>query len=566
MFYISILRGDKMVRFKHLKVPDHWQQYWTKYPEGYTILEALIDWVSQVDKMVDSQNNLLDSVEQFRVEIDDFIGQFDQNLQQKVVSVLEEWQHSGFLEIVISEALQTQIDDVEERVNNKVDLQTEVLLVNVPSDFDTLQSAIDVLSRKYAPNRTAFIINIEAGHKLTNGLIVENGDYGNFIIKSEDSVVELDSNYTGAIYEDPGAHSDIEDFLVIGVNARMPVLDCLIDMGNKGSVGYYATKSSSGEVTEGSGVINAPFVGIEARTSTISAQGTITSGSRYGYRAQQGGVLFAQESIAEDCIETAVLASRGSTINFASGSGRFSLGAGIIAQRSKVICMHANVSDTEGIAIQSSGASSISASSCIVSRSGRAFQAQGGSVIDATGAVANRCDRGLLATRGSTIIADNGEVNNCRGTALYALNNSKITFNKGYAENSGEVAIHSENASTIEARGARCSDSEDIGLFSEWASTINFAYGFCDNSKGASLVAMHSSTINAPYASVTGSEHDTAAVQSQFGSHINCVNADASGSVASFNVFAGSFIYARDAVGNSIQDENVLSDRGIVFR
>jgi hypothetical protein len=41
--------------FSPLNVPDQWNQYFTKYPQGYTILEALLNWVQQVDDMVDNQ-------------------------------------------------------------------------------------------------------------------------------------------------------------------------------------------------------------------------------------------------------------------------------------------------------------------------------------------------------------------------------------------------------------------------------------------------------------------------------------------------------------------------------
>lgn len=99
------------MKFNHLNVPTHWQNYWTRYPEGHTILEALIQWVSQVDSMVDNQNNLNDNVEQFRNEIELFVESFDDRLQTEVTQTLNDWQTSGFLAVVISSALQWQLDD-----------------------------------------------------------------------------------------------------------------------------------------------------------------------------------------------------------------------------------------------------------------------------------------------------------------------------------------------------------------------------------------------------------------------------------------------------------------------
>ena len=101
------------MKFNHLNVPTHWQNYWTRFPEGYTILEALIQWVSQVDNMVDNQNTLNETVETYGNRLDDFIGKFDGRLQEEVTHILSDWQNSGFLHFIISEALQNEIDDVK---------------------------------------------------------------------------------------------------------------------------------------------------------------------------------------------------------------------------------------------------------------------------------------------------------------------------------------------------------------------------------------------------------------------------------------------------------------------
>lgn len=92
------------MKFNHLNVPTNWQNYWSRYPEGHTILEALISWVSQVDSMVDNVNN-------WNEYLDSFVATFDKELQQTVTGTLSDWQDSGFLDVVISEALQWQLTD-----------------------------------------------------------------------------------------------------------------------------------------------------------------------------------------------------------------------------------------------------------------------------------------------------------------------------------------------------------------------------------------------------------------------------------------------------------------------
>ena len=113
-----------MKKFTHLHVPETWRHYWSKYPEGYTILESLLSWVSQVNDMVDKVNNLNLNVEDFRKELDSFIEQFDDNLKDEVISTLEDWQESGFLDIVINEALDTMYHEMNERLTAQANLNT----------------------------------------------------------------------------------------------------------------------------------------------------------------------------------------------------------------------------------------------------------------------------------------------------------------------------------------------------------------------------------------------------------------------------------------------------------
>lgn len=129
------------MKFNHLKVPNQWQHYWTKYPEGYTILEALIEWVSQVNKMVDNQNDL-------NKIVDNFVQTFDKNLQEKVIDTLREWQESGFLDIIIDEALQTQIDDVSDRLAQMTYNVFDYGAIGdgITDDSQAIQDAIDTIS------------------------------------------------------------------------------------------------------------------------------------------------------------------------------------------------------------------------------------------------------------------------------------------------------------------------------------------------------------------------------------------------------------------------------------
>lgn len=130
------------MKFNHLNVPTHWQNYWTRYPEGHTILEALLSWVKQVDDMVDSHNQNQTIIERFGERLDDFIKQFSTDMQQTIVSILSEWQTSGFLEVIIAEALQTEFDGYK-TLNEADKLTIRQDISNLLTDFGTLSESQD---------------------------------------------------------------------------------------------------------------------------------------------------------------------------------------------------------------------------------------------------------------------------------------------------------------------------------------------------------------------------------------------------------------------------------------
>lgn len=114
-------------RFNHLQVPDQYNQYFSKYPQGYTILEALLNWVQQV-------NDMTDNLTSWNTYLDEFVLTFDTDLQDKVTDTLSVWQSSGFLKIIIDQALQTQIDNTNAQLANKADKTEVFTMANMGQD------------------------------------------------------------------------------------------------------------------------------------------------------------------------------------------------------------------------------------------------------------------------------------------------------------------------------------------------------------------------------------------------------------------------------------------------
>lgn len=181
------------MKFEYLNRPTQWNETFTKYPHGMTIFESLASWLKQNDKMVDHINNWTDFIDLFIKEYrkwhSDFVGKWDKNLEKEVIKTLMDWQESGFLEVVIDEALQTQMDVLEEETHTKLEdfetqlaetmthlntgfhrvtgLSTDTTVDNLP----ILQFAIDTYQHILIP-RGVYYINI-VGLQIPSNRIIE---------------------------------------------------------------------------------------------------------------------------------------------------------------------------------------------------------------------------------------------------------------------------------------------------------------------------------------------------------------------------------------------------------
>lgn len=113
--------------YQHLNIPDQWNEYFSKYPNGYTILEAVINWAGQVNDMVDTLNSTEDYVNTFQTT-------FDTDLNSTVGDTLTEWYNDGKLATIIN---QTVFSDITNRLGELESLQS----VNF-ADYDSYKVAV----------------------------------------------------------------------------------------------------------------------------------------------------------------------------------------------------------------------------------------------------------------------------------------------------------------------------------------------------------------------------------------------------------------------------------------
>lgn len=63
--------------------PYHLKEFWTKYPQGLTIYEALLNWVDQVNLLIDANNLLVDEVDVIRQNYESYVSGVNEVLTSK---------------------------------------------------------------------------------------------------------------------------------------------------------------------------------------------------------------------------------------------------------------------------------------------------------------------------------------------------------------------------------------------------------------------------------------------------------------------------------------------------
>ncbi len=378
--------------------------------------------------------------------------------------------------------------------------QETLLTVNIPTDYSTIQAAIDDLSTLSVKQGAIIDIVIETGHNPTAGVRVENGDYGHFRISSVDATVTLPAGFPA---------TDV----IKGVNARMPVLNCKINAGGFGLSGYVADQASFGAVTSGSGVINAARHGLLAdNASTVYANDTSWNGAsqssndwsgilswgsrimaegadvrssawygaqaaaggilsfrgglastagRYGVRATNMGFIDAREAIVNGCAIYGIYAYIGSTINCMGATASNNGTANIIALRSSTIdaSIEGGVSTTcdgggSTASVQASFNSRIHAGGISISNSNNhGILAESGSVVTAPTCTINSVgSQGVRATSSSTINVVNSTISNA-ATGARAVTSNISVRSVGFSSITNE-AVFIEAGANVQADGA----------------------------------------------------------------------------------------------------------------
>jgi hypothetical protein len=207
-----------MARFNHLNVPGQWQQYWTQYPEGYTIMEALINWTGQIDTMTDNVNNWNDY-------LDKFVLSFDKDLQGTVRSTVDIWKTDGTLDQLVNGTLFPELYPYTIQEEEKYTLKTEHyydpgkpleywVTTITPKDSEALKT---LLKKDYAASKDEHYDTFakEAVHKNAHR------NKARFAINASGWIPSQDSRMVGVQVKDGVVHKNtdpsLQDWYTLGV-------------------------------------------------------------------------------------------------------------------------------------------------------------------------------------------------------------------------------------------------------------------------------------------------------------------------------------------------------------
>jgi hypothetical protein len=438
--------------------------------------------------------------------------------------------------------------------------------VNVPTDFATVQAAIDALSRVKMRHKARILVKLAAGVTWST-LQLENGDFSQFVIQSVDAEVPVPTGFNGNI--------------IRGINADMPTLDCLINAANQsagegiwlsgvstmvinpgkgvknswgtGLLGYLGPRvAAQGSIFTGNARNNTTGAGITAWGAYIDASdGDVSHAGYYGAQAAHGGTLTFERGKANDVYRYGIRGSDAGIIDFSEGEAHRAGVYGIYAFQNS----HINAPGAMATECGTANATCVNASTLNIRQAdlrnslGHGLLTSSG-LVDAFGAQFDGANNdGINATGGAIVYAGGATAAGCTGRGYYAAQGAQIAASLAVASNCSS-GFYAERKGVIEAEGGTATGCAFDGAIVDTMGEINI-----------------------PGATLTGNSRSGA--RALAGGKINVTNSqcrkvvgvdDTGTSTADIQAFTGANIIAHGAVGGANRAINTLSTQGIVYR
>lgn len=426
------------------------------------------------------------------------------------------------------------------------------LTIRIPSDYPTLQSAIDDIHGRIIPAQGVIVdLLIEAGHEITDGIAVVRGDYSYFSVSSTDPVVTISASF-------PSTHS-----ILFARSAAGPALNCLVDChGQVVANGVYLWKNSRASVGPNCGVINVGGgAGGTANgtgallveqcdldgSGTAGDDGCNFSGNSYRNVWVTKGSRFNGEKGVFDNGggDWGVFVSRGSVFNAPLCSVSGCANTAVRSNRSIVVAMGARINDNGQAGLFLDGNS-------LVNMSERA-----GVVTE----VKRNASNGLVV-QASRVHFEGADISENGGNGVDIQKASNGNFDLCLINNNGNNGILN-NGSYVSAVSSTINGSSAHGCQTTNGGSSNLRLASIDLSGGNGLLAESGSKISAFNSSVTNSA--TNGARAADGSHIVVSNGSITGSFAGFDlsISRGSQINSNNTTTTNGSGSPDLSDASV---
>lgn len=454
-------------------------------------------------------------------------------------------------------------------------IKEETITYQIPSDYATLQAAVDALSPLGPTDRAN--LNIESGHQPASGISVVNGNYSGFRITSTDAEVTLSGSFgTSGIF-------------IRAINAQAPVLACIVNANSQLGTGYRVENNSTGYIEAGCGIKNVWGSGLLAfKACTVYAEDTIWTGCAINNATGSGitawaSVVYAARSDVSDSGYYGAQSAHGGILNFQLGKADRAFRYGVRATDGAYIaadaceannCGDATSPQGTGLGIYAFNGSRIAArdakaDGCL----SHGVLASGTSDIHVRGGSFINCGNyGMQAVNGSSIDAVSTNVSGAGLAGYYAVNASLLSCSNSTANNCGtganDGAVFAQSASNINAVNLQANNCSGIAVRSETGSVVEVSGSTITNAGNRACYAAASATINANNSTATGAANEGAfaVASSTINAQLSNFQRGVSPSSNDIKVDNGSFINAAGATGGLSQTANTVTADGIIFQ
>lgn len=377
--------------------------------------------------------------------------------------------------------------------------------VNVPSNFTSIQSAVDFYHNKiFFADGFELVINIEAGHQPATGVSVTNGDYGYIRITSDDAEVVVDPLWGGGGF-------------LLADNARSPVLDTVVNLdGLATSSGYYLNNSSVGYIISGAGMRNGANRGAHiSNGSTLAADGCVFTGfDQAGIHASRASTVQCADADlsgnSQDPANTfgALYASRNSRIHGPSINLTNSGGDGVRVQRlASIVAPDVDVSGCTGIAFVANGGDIMSDSGSPTTNNlqGQLLNAQNNGRVY-LGEVNATFDAGMtdfaIECRQATVYIKLLTMSGHEGIGIYAIGAGAIIDCPAYTAVGGLDGVNCLDLASVNVERCNITNQTRLGVFATSGARVTIEDGTVSGSvsgdincdKGSQIVAINATT------------------------------------------------------------------------